>query len=929
MANDLLVGVTIGAALSGSFKAVFGRAERAIDTLGSAIDLTTNRQQRLGNVISRSMGRGSSHLGQMVRRYREMDRAIEKARRSQLALSSSVNRQKAGREFRQNMRGKTLESGAKFAVAGGVFGKTLQIFSRQEDAATDLKMTMMKANGSVGEFNKVLKQTKQLGKFLPGTTTDFIHLGQALKSQGMSDELLLGGGLENAAKLNVVMNMGQAEGGEFFMKMTESYGLSDKELGKAADITQRGYTAFGLKKDDMFETMKYSAPTVNTLGLTGVDNYEKLMAVQGMGAQQGLEGSSFGTNFSQMLSRFAKGPKMMAEAKRGMKAEAQEIIETAGVTFDFFDKKGNFKGIESMMGELEKLETIKKTQGEKAALIVADAMFGAEAARPALILANFSAAMEQLGGVLELTAGTIGSAFAPEIKSLAGTVQNFVETTLQPWIAENKELIKWVVSGVVGFMGVKTAIFAGSYALSAFISPFRSVLIGFQKLSALSATFTLLRLSGLSRGVAVLKIFGLSTKNATRVVGLFGSVFGKLRGAITLVGKAFLWLGRALLTNPIGLAITVIAGGAYLIYKNWGTIKQWFSDIWDSVSQRASSAWNVITTTWTNVSTWFSEKWNAVKQSASMLWSGVGNLATNAWNSLASVWSNVGNWFGEKWASIGNFFNSGIANITATIINWSPIGLFHQAFTAVLSWFGIELPAKFTNFGKSIVDGIGAGITNGAMFVQEKIIGIGTSIKTWFMGVLGINSPSRVFAEFGTHLMQGLINGLSAMLGKVREKIVNIGSSVTNWFKEKLGIHSPSRVFMQLGGFVSEGLGIGIEQMAKSPLNATKKMAQAIGNTPMPSLARPFVDMPNPNKETIPQGDTQAMLQYFNGIGANQSNATLSGINVTFSPNINVTGTGNDDGIAKNVQQAITMSLTEFERMMNEVLDQRSRRSYI
>ncbi len=574
MANDLLVGVTIGAALSGSFKAVFGRAERAIDTLGSAIDLTTNRQQRLGNVISRSMGRGSSHLGQMVRRYREMDRAIEKARRSQLALSSSVNRQKAGREFRQNMRGKTLESGAKFAVAGGVFGKTLQIFSRQEDAATDLKMTMMKANGSVGEFNKVLKQTKQLGKFLPGTTTDFIHLGQALKSQGMSDELLLG----------------QAEGGEFFMKMTESYGLSDKELGKAADITQRGYTAFGLKKDDMFETMKYSAPTVNTLGLTGVDNYEKLMAVQGMGAQQGLEGSSFGTNFSQMLSRFAKGPKMMAEAKRGMKAEAQEIIETAGVTFDFFDKKGNFKGIESMMGELEKLETIKKTQGEKAALIVADAMFGAEAARPALILAKkgrkgleanlqlmrqqadlqqkiavktstFSAAMEQLGGVLELTAGTIGSAFAPEIKSLAGTVQNFVETTLQPWIAENKELIKWVVSGVVGFMGVKTAIFAGSYALSAFISPFRSVLIGFQKLSA----------------------------------GLFGSVFGKLRGAITLVGKAFLWLGRALLTNPIGLAITVIAGGAYLIYKNWGTIKQWFSDIWDSVSQRASSAWNVIT----------------------------------------------------------------------------------------------------------------------------------------------------------------------------------------------------------------------------------------------------------------------------------------------------------------------------------------------
>ncbi len=82
-----MVSVAIGAALASPFKAVFGRAERAIDSLGSTIDSAANRQQRPGNVISRSMGCGSTHLGQMARRYRKMDKAIEKARRSVTVLN--------------------------------------------------------------------------------------------------------------------------------------------------------------------------------------------------------------------------------------------------------------------------------------------------------------------------------------------------------------------------------------------------------------------------------------------------------------------------------------------------------------------------------------------------------------------------------------------------------------------------------------------------------------------------------------------------------------------------------------------------------------------------------------------------------------------------------------------------------------------------
>ncbi len=35
-----------------------------------------------------------------------------------------------------------------------------------------------------------------------------------------------------------------------------------------------------------------------------------------------------------------------------------------------------------------------------------------------------------------------------------------------------------------------------------------------------------------------------------------------------IAGRAVLWIGQALLMNPIGLAITAVAAAAYLVYRN-------------------------------------------------------------------------------------------------------------------------------------------------------------------------------------------------------------------------------------------------------------------------------------------------------------------------------------------------------------------------
>ena len=77
------------------------------------------------------------------------------------------------------------------------------------------------------------------------------------------------------------------------------------------------------------------------------------------------------------------------------------------------------------------------------------------------------------------------------------------------------------------------------------------------------------------------------------------------------------------------------------------------------------------------------------------------------------------------------------------------------------------------------------------------------------LSYLGVELPSK-FTDFGGMLMDGMVNGITAGLGKVKDAITGAGESTISWFKEKLGIHSPSRVFAQLGGFTMAGLGQGL-----------------------------------------------------------------------------------------------------------------------
>jgi TP901 family phage tail tape measure protein len=195
-------------------------------------------------------------------------------------------------------------------------------------------------------------------------------------------------------------------------------------------------------------------------------------------------------------------------------------------------------------------------------------------------------------------------------------------------------------------------------------------------------------------------------------------------------------------------------------------------------------------------------------------------------------WDQVKLYFANAWTEIKAGFSGGIGGILTTLANFSPIGLIYQAFAGVLSYLGVDLPTRFTEFGNMIVN--------------------------------------------------GLVNGLMAGAGQIKDAITSIGGSTIDWFKEKLGIHSPSRVFAELGGFTMAGLTKGLQSGEQGPLDAVagiSKQLTSAGSFVMNAIAGPSA-METPRTPAEAAGVAQPLkaAQAVTQLPATESTSVDSGV---------------------------------------------------
>lgn len=137
---------------------------------------------------------------------------------------------------------------------------------------------------------------------------------------------------------------------------------------------------------------------------------------------------------------------------------------------------------------------------------------------------------------------------------------------------------------------------------------------------------------------------------------------------------------------------------------------------------------------------------------------------------------------------------------------------FRNAISKIFNWIG-NLKVS-NNIGADIVLGIANGIKSSVSYAADAIKNLGNTIIEAFCKLLGIHSPSTVFATFGANIIGGLVLGLLKNGGVVISAIKNLGKLLINSFCKLLGINSPSTVFIAIGGFIIAGLIYGLQDSA-------------------------------------------------------------------------------------------------------------------
>lgn len=442
---------------------------RYILQLASNIGVTAKRES---DEYERSQQRISRSTQNTNRHAKDLDRTL-----TQLASNTSVERQvrffdrlaeSVGRaKDRARQLKETLAQGmqnapelmamgtASYYGAKTVMAPPVRAFADLEEATVGLRTSMLQADGKVDKaFSAIAKKAEELGNKLPGSTKDFFGAANELIRQGLPADVVAGGGLEAAAKFGVLMKMNQSQSATTIAKVREAYGLKAEELPQMADLMQRASFSAGINPQDFLDVARYAAPTYNTMKLTGLANARQLMAVQGIAAGVGLESTSFGTNFAQMLSRLSQVDQRMAR-KSPEARQVKELLAKHKINLSFYGADGEFMGIENMLQQLAKMRGLTTVDKQH----ISKVMFGDEAGRPAQILIDkgLEAYREQLSKMnnqasLDQRLDEVLSSLSAKLEGLAGTIENVMARMADPLGNASKPAIE-SANGFFGKVG--------------------------------------------------------------------------------------------------------------------------------------------------------------------------------------------------------------------------------------------------------------------------------------------------------------------------------------------------------------------------------------------------------------------------------------------------------------------------------------------
>lgn len=142
----------------------------------------------------------------------------------------------------------------------------------------------------------------------------------------------------------------------------------------------------------------------------------------------------------------------------------------------------------------------------------------------------------------------------------------------------------------------------------------------------------------------------------------------------------------------------------------------------------------------------------------------------------------------------------------------------------------IKNAPQILSAGLKLMGALLQGLVNGFAVIPSKLVALARKIPT------AIKNGVGNLAGIGRNMIEGLWNGIKSKFDSVVSRVKALASKLPKAVKKVLGIASPSKVFAQLGEYTGEGFAIGIERsyrQVQSAMNGIYSLqpAGALGGT--------------------------------------------------------------------------------------------------
>ncbi|MSE74425.1 phage tail tape measure protein [Escherichia coli] len=895
MSGQFSVGVVIGGMIGSTFRSAMSGTRRALDSLSDTSRRLQERQNALTRATERYGQLGSSRMQHLNSELLRVSRTMEQIERQQRRLSAASATSDALKANRMALYGQGIEAYGMAQTVYHTVSPAVQQSMSFQDKMIDMSITAKYDNktrdalagqikGWALKYNQYQDELQEaVGSLISDNIDNVSDIGFLMpdiaraatatrtsaqdwaKVAAVWQNSLKGAARDFGAVQNIMAYAGDQGSFEIPDQVKWMQSLAPMmagiasgkeavaEIGASLQIAKigAGSTDEAANNFKNFLTKIFARDTQKQFADLGID-------LQGSIASYKAAGISPIEGMLSVIERYlnAKSPEALAGFKSAMKIKndtaRDEALQALAKNFglgDMFADMQVMAFIRPMLANMDRYREIRA---------------GALRAADNDLLA--SAYDQRLKSPLEATktlmvssrdlAITLGDQLAPSFISLTQELLPLIQGA-KHWVATHPQFVSGAFKLISALLAIKIATVGLKLGLNLLISPFVSV---WKNAVLLRANWLRLSLALGQGGKLRWLVTGFSAV-ARGARTLSGVLSGGLVRGIMLAGRAVLWIGRALMMNPIGLVITAVAAAAYLIYRNWGAVSGWFK---------------------------------------------------------------------QRWADIQEAFNGGIVGTGKLLINWSPAGLLYKAFAAALKYLGVDLPAKFTDFGGHLVDGLINGIKNKWESLKSSVTGMGDSISGWFSEKLGIHSPSRVFMGFGDNIAQGAAIGLqrttplAALAGQRMASELLPKMPVSIQGPEIRDNTSGVRFSMPLpdiNGFMSSAknaIGAVINSLSSMPAiplstRASILPGQRLANEMTPDVPR----IPSP----------EIMAAGYSGRGAAATGGgTSGGIQVSFNPQFFLNG--RETTAPAGLTGALNMSLHELEKMLERLLAQKQRKEY-